>query len=73
MRGPLPRTLIFRGVVEAAGFLIDAALLGEAEARRRILELWEPGATVYRVARGWLIRLPGAAARALPIRLRDCR
>jgi hypothetical protein len=53
-----PRTPAWRGVVDAAGVLIDAELLGEGEARRRILSLWEPGATVHRVARGWLIRLP---------------
>jgi hypothetical protein len=45
-------------VVDASGFLVDGSLIGEAEARRRILALWEPGATVYRIARGWLIRLP---------------
>ena len=58
MRGPLPRTLIFRGVVEASGFLIDATLAGLLEARRRVLELWVPGTSVYRVPRGWLVRLP---------------
>ncbi len=58
MRGPLPRTLIYRGVVEASGFLIDATLAGPLEARRRVLELWAPGTSVYRVPRGWLVRLP---------------
>ena len=58
MRGPLPRTLIFRGVVQASGFLIDATLTGLLEARRRVLELWVPGTSVYRVPRGWLVRLP---------------
>lgn len=58
MRPAVPKTPAWRGVVDAAGFLIDAALVGEAEARRRILALWEPGATVHRAARGWLIRLP---------------
>jgi hypothetical protein len=58
VRGPLPRTLIFRGVVEASGFLIDATLAGLLEARRRVLELWVPGTSVYRVPRGWLVRLP---------------
>ncbi|HEX5719147.1 MAG TPA: bpX6 domain-containing protein, partial [Thermoanaerobaculia bacterium] len=58
MRGPLPRTLIYRGVVEASGFLIDATLAGLLEARRRVLELWVPGTSVYRVPRGWLVRLP---------------
>ncbi|HYU34290.1 MAG TPA: bpX6 domain-containing protein [Thermoanaerobaculia bacterium] len=58
MRSARPKAPAWRGVVDAAGFLVDAALTGETEARRRILALWEPGATVHRVARGWLIRLP---------------
>lgn len=58
MKGPLPRSLVYRGVVEASGFLIDATLAGLLEARRRVLDLWVPGTSVYRVARGWLVRLP---------------
>lgn len=58
MRGPLPRTLVHRGVVEASGFLVDATLAGRREARRRVVELWVPGTAVYQVARGWLVRLP---------------
>jgi len=54
----LPRALVHRGVVEASGFLIDATLAGMVEARRRVLELWMPGTAVYRVPRGWLVRLP---------------
>jgi hypothetical protein len=54
-----PRTPAWRGVVHAAGFLVETALIGEAEARRRVLSVWEPGATVYRLTRGWLIRLAG--------------
>jgi hypothetical protein len=58
MRGPLPRTLVHRGVVEASGFLVDALLTGPLEARRRVVDLWVPGTVVYQVARGWLVRLP---------------
>ncbi len=58
MRGPLPRTLVHRGVVEASGFLVDALLTSPLEARRRVVDLWVPGTAVYRVARGWLVRLP---------------
>jgi hypothetical protein len=58
MRGPLPRTLVHRGVVEASGFLVDALLSGPLEARRRVVDLWVPGTSVYQVARGWLVRLP---------------
>ena len=60
MTAPLPRALAWRGVIDAAGFLLDASLAGETEARRRILALWEPGATVHPVDRGWLIRLAKA-------------
>lgn len=56
----LPRTLVHRGVVEASGFLVDAVLAGTLEARRRVLSLWVPGTAVYRVPRGWLVRLPAA-------------
>jgi len=58
MRVVRPRALTHRGVVEASAFLVDAALAGPLEARRRILALWVPGATVYRDPLGWLIRLP---------------
>ncbi|HEX3129650.1 MAG TPA: bpX6 domain-containing protein [Thermoanaerobaculia bacterium] len=58
MRGPLPKTLVHRGVVEASGFLVDATLAGPLEARRRVVDLWVPGTAVYQVARGWLVRLP---------------
>lgn len=54
----LPRTLVHRGVVEASGFLVDATLAGGLEAQRRVLALWVPGTAVYRVPRGWLVRLP---------------
>lgn len=54
----LPRRLVHRGWVEAAGFLISAELVGPAEARRRVLELWSPGVQVYRVGVGcYCVRL----------------
>jgi MoxR-vWA-beta-propeller ternary system domain bpX6 len=56
-----PRALSHRGVIRAAGFHIDAALLGGHEARRRILALWTPGSSVYRIGNGLVIRL------ALPV------
>jgi len=58
MRQIHPRSLTHRGVVEAAAFFVATALTGTAEARRRVLALWVPGAAVYREAGGWLIRLP---------------
>ena len=36
-----------RGSVLATGFVIDAALVGHAEARRRVLAVWRPGAVVH--------------------------
>lgn len=44
-----PRALVFRGVVPASGLLFDEGLLGEAEARRRVLRLWHAGSRLYRV------------------------
>jgi hypothetical protein len=55
--GVTPRRLVHRGWVEAAGFLIDAELVGVAEARRRVLELWSPGVQVYRLGGGYYVRL----------------
>jgi hypothetical protein len=58
MRTPLPRRLVHQGVVEAGGFFVDATLVGEAEARRRVLSLWMPGTRVQRLREGWLVSLP---------------
>ena len=67
MRAIRPRALAHRGTVEAAGFLFNVNLIGEQEARRRVLDLWSPGALVYRLQghlaipeRGdLLLQLPG--------------
>jgi hypothetical protein len=53
-----PRRQVHRGTVQAAAFWFDPALLGEGEARRRVLAAWTPGATVLAVAEGYLLRLP---------------
>lgn len=58
MSRTIPRLPVHRGVVDASGFLIEAGIAGELEARRRILSLWTPGAQIYRLADGWLVRLP---------------
>lgn len=60
MKRVLPRTLVHRGVVEAAAFLVEEAVPGETEARHRVLSLWTPGARVHRLPEGWLVRLPHA-------------
>jgi MoxR-vWA-beta-propeller ternary system domain bpX6 len=57
----LPRTLVHRGVVEAAALLVEEAVPGETEARRRVLSLWTSGARVHRLPEGWLVRLPHCA------------
>lgn len=41
-----PRRFAHRGSVVATGFVIDTALVGVAEARRRVLALWTTGAVV---------------------------
>jgi hypothetical protein len=51
-----PRFLVHQGVVDASALFFDFALLGEAEARRRVLTLWAPGAVVHAVAGGLLLR-----------------
>ncbi|AUX44440.1 uncharacterized protein SOCE26_059040 [Sorangium cellulosum] len=54
-----PRRLVHRGVVRAAGFLVDEALAGEAAARRRAVAL--APARVRRVAAGLLVELRAPA------------
>ncbi|MFT3774166.1 MAG: bpX6 domain-containing protein [Minicystis sp.] len=56
--GHAPRRLVHRGVVEAAGILVDEALVGPLEARRRVIAAWSPGASVHRLGAGLLVRFP---------------
>lgn len=60
-----PRQHVHRGTLVVAAFWFDPGLLGEREARARVLASWTPGAGVFEVAGGWLVRL------AHP-RLQDC-
>lgn len=53
-----PRALLHRGTVEVAALWFDPELLGEAQARARVLAAWVPAASVYALAGGWLLRLP---------------
>jgi MoxR-vWA-beta-propeller ternary system protein len=64
MKRILARTLVHRGVVEASALLVEEAVPGTAEARRRILSLWTPGTRVHRLPEGWLVELPH------PVRIR---
>ncbi|MDC0712636.1 bpX6 domain-containing protein [Stigmatella sp. ncwal1] len=52
-----PRQHVHRGILEVAAFWFDPALLGEREARERVLAGWTSGASVFEVAGGWLMRL----------------
>ena len=53
-----PRKVAHRGWVEAAGFLFNTDLIGVAETRRRILNLWESGVQVFRDGPNHFVRLP---------------
>ena len=50
-----PERLLHKGTVTAAAFLFDTAFLGELEARRRVLALWEPGVRVSQSEDGALV------------------
>jgi hypothetical protein len=52
-----PRRHLHRGTVRASALWFDPALLGEGEARRRVLAAWTPGAAVFSMAGGYLLRL----------------
>lgn len=68
-----PHLLTHRGVVEASALLFDIRLLTPETAQGRVLALWTPGAVVYRLEEGLLLRLPApfrvvcAAAPGLPL------
>lgn len=48
----------FRGTVTAKAFVIDVGVIGETEARARVLDLWQPGARIYLTPTGsWLVAL----------------
>ncbi|MQY13718.1 hypothetical protein SRB5_38690 [Streptomyces sp. RB5] len=51
--------MTFRGRTDAGALLIAVPLIGEAEARSRVLALWSPGVTVHELPGGdWLVTLP---------------
>ncbi|MBC7807955.1 MAG: hypothetical protein H7145_17640 [Akkermansiaceae bacterium] len=52
-----PQRLVHRGVVDAAAFYFGAPP-GTDGARHRVLALWVPGAVIYRIGDGLLLRLP---------------
>jgi MoxR-vWA-beta-propeller ternary system protein len=52
-----PRKVTHKGRVEAAGFLFNTDLIGVAETRRRILNLWESGMQVFTDEPNYFVRL----------------
>ena len=52
-----PRKVAHKGRVEAAGFLFNTDLIGVAETRRRILDLWESGVQVFADEPNYFVRL----------------
>ncbi|WP_164012696.1 bpX6 domain-containing protein [Pyxidicoccus trucidator] len=57
-----PRRHLHQGTVRASAFWFDPMLLGEGEARRRVLAAWTPGSAVLALAGGYLLRLPRPCA-----------
>src|SRR6185295_8720574 len=49
--------IVHKGRVEAAGFLFNTELIGVAETRRRILDLWEAGVQVFTDGPNYFVRL----------------
>jgi hypothetical protein len=56
-----PATPTHRGVVRTRELWFDRALLGDDEARRRVLARWRPGSTLRRLGPGWWLTLPAPA------------
>lgn len=52
-----PRQLVFRGTVDAAAFLIDAHVTGDAAARERVLALWPHATAILRAGGAFFVRL----------------
>jgi len=53
-------SLVHRGTVEARGFVLDPDLLGEAELRRRVVQIWSPGTRVLTDGRRVFVLLAGS-------------
>ena len=51
------RRFTHRGTLSASGFLLESELVGEAEARRRMLAIWQPKSRVYGLKDGLLLLL----------------
>lgn len=53
-----PRKFAHKGRIDAAGFLFNSDLIGVAETRQRILDLWESGVQVFADGPNHFVRLP---------------
>ena len=61
-----PRRLAWSGRVAARGLWLDLSLLGEEEARRRVLALWQPGCILCEADGGWWLTFEGLRSLAAP-------
>jgi hypothetical protein len=50
-----PRALVLRGHYPTHGFVVEPSLVGESEARARVLAAWRPGTVVRRLRGGALL------------------
>jgi len=72
-RTPFAPAWLFRGSVLADGLLLDEALVGRDEVRRRVFALWAPGARLCRAEGDWVLvwptprRLQAEEAPGLPL------
>lgn len=58
MKGSVrPRALVHRGVVECVGVIVAEGASRDG-GRARVLSLWSPGATAFRLGDAWLVRWP---------------
>ncbi|HNH48966.1 MAG TPA: bpX6 domain-containing protein, partial [Myxococcota bacterium] len=58
----MPVHLLHRGHLNADALWFDANFLGEAEAQRRLLEVWRPGCRVQRLRGGYLLQFVSSSA-----------
>ncbi|BBB63941.1 hypothetical protein UNDKW_5668 [Undibacterium sp. KW1] len=55
---PTVRRPLFDGMRELRGIWFDPELIGESQARSRILHHWRPGSRLYQVLKGYFLEFP---------------